>query len=60
MRKMLREGAAFRIRRSELGAGTRKWVLRRTPPAPSLPQSVQARGPKRPGAGSAQQQHQVR
>lgn len=25
--KMLREGAAFRIRRSELGAGTRKWVL---------------------------------
>lgn len=27
MRKMLREGAAFKIRRSELEAGTRKWVL---------------------------------
>lgn len=25
--KTLREGAAFRARRSKLGAGTRKWVL---------------------------------
>lgn len=49
-----------------VGGGDEEVGARRTPPAPSLPQSVQAqpmqaRSPKRPSAArGAQQQHQVR
>jgi hypothetical protein len=55
------ERSGFQNEEERVGGGDEEVGARRTPPAPSLPQPVQARSPKRPGtAGGAQQQHQVR
>lgn len=57
------ERSGFQNEEERVGGGDEEVGARRSPPAPSLPQPVRARGPKRPGAAGGaqqQQQHQVR